>query len=258
VTAGVHAEGQGALFGDVAGIFARLRTDTVGRPIADLAEPAPTESPGTGASVHRAGPTDPFELRDRLLLPIGNRALRNLKRQLTEEQNAVLEELRLDEQGWLPSAEAIRDRVRADLVVLFAESYGAGHLAAEELLGGRISRPATPRVDLAEEFALGLSEEITEVVGDGRAAGQGARQLGASVSRVFRAWRTDHAERRVREVSLAAYHEGLVRSVELGDGPPLRWIVSGRGCATCRASGEARPEETLPPAHSGCECTLAP
>jgi hypothetical protein len=189
---------------------------------------------------------------------VGNRALRNLKRQLTEAQNIALEEIRLDESGWEPDAEALRDRLRADLVVLFAESFGAGHSAAEEVLGGRVPRPATPQTDIVQRFVSDLAAELQQVVAEGRAAGQGARQLGASLSRVFRGWRTDQAERRVRDLSLTGYHLGLVRSFELGGGSELRWRVAGRGCATCRAAGDERPEGAVPPAHPGCECTVGP
>ncbi len=242
-------DSQQQLFGEVAGLFDRLRVDPPsGRPTDDRV-PDDVESMVTRRLT--ASVVDPFEVRDRLLLPVGNRALRNLKRQLTEAQNVALEEIRLDESGWEPSVEAVRDRVRADLVVLFAESFGAGHTAAEEILGGRVARPATPRDDVADEFAITLTHELEQVVHEGRGAGQGARQLGASLSRVFRGWRTDQAERRVRDLSLAAYHQGLVRSLELGEMTDLGWKVAGRGCATCRAAGEERPEGLIPPAHPG-------
>ena len=252
----VGEDSQQQLFGEVAGLFDRLRVDPRSERTTDERVPDDVESMVTRRLT--ASVVDPFEVRDRLLLPVGNRALRNLKRQLTEAQNVALEEIRLDESTWEPSVEAIRERVRADLVVLFAESFGAGHTAAEEILGGRVARPATPRDDVAEEFVATLTYELEQVVHEGRAAGQGARQLGASLSRVFRGWRTDQAERRVRDLSLDAYHQGLVRSLELGEMTDLEWKVAGRGCATCRAAGEERPEGLFPPAHPGCECTVGP
>jgi DivIVA domain-containing protein len=249
---------QQSLFGEVAGLFDRLRVDGPTPSAAGRDEAAGDDVEAMMSRRLVSSMLDPFELRDRLLLPVGNRALRNLKRQLTEAQNVALEEIRLDESGWMPDAETLRERVRADLVVLFAESFGAGHAAAEEVLGGRVPRPATPQTDVADRFVTDLAAELEQVVSEGRGAGQGARQLGATLSRVFRGWRTDQAERRVRDLSLTGYHQGLTRSFELGGGPELTWKVAGRGCATCRAAGEETPSDMLPPAHPGCECTLGP
>lgn len=222
------------------------------------AEPEPSPAPGAAsvpvAPAMRAG-IDPFELRDRLVLPVGNRALRNLKRQLTDQQNAALEEVRLDEAGWEPDPGDLARALRADLVVLMSESYSAGHAAAEEMLGMRIKRPSTPRFDIIESMSEALSEDVALVLGEGRAAGHGGRQLAVGVSRVFRGWRTDEAERRVRDWSFEAYHAGLVDSLREAGSPGLRWVVAGRGCASCRAATE-EPVTALPPGHVGCGCTV--
>jgi hypothetical protein len=245
-------EEQQQLFGEVSGLFDRLRVDP------PTPEPWMTSDDVDVMMNRRLTTTvvDVFDVRDRLLLPVGNRALRNIKRQLTEAQNLVLEEVRLDETGWEPDDDVVRTWVRADLAVLFAESFGAGHAAAEEMLGGKIPRPATPHFESATEFVEALSVELRQVLTEGRMAGQGGRQLGASLSRVFRAWRTDQSERRVRELSLTAYHQGVSRSLELGGAGDPIWVVSGRGCATCRAA-KADPPASPPPAHPGCECTIS-
>lgn len=261
-------------FESLAGLFERLRhgrtvepeaAPVEGAPVsASAAEaplpPAEPEAPvGPAAPRRAAAPVfavDPFELRERLLMPVSNRALRNLKRQLTEEQNVALEEIRLDEAGWAPQAAAVRSRIRADLVVLLAESFAAGHTAVEELLGSKVPRPATPRHEVADGFAHDLVRELEHAVAEGRAAGHGARQLGATVSRVFRAWRTDEAERRIRDLAYAAYHEGISATIELFGGE-LAWLTDGRACATCRAAMEVRPDR-LPPLHGECGCTVIP
>ena len=86
---------------------------------------------------------DPFELRQRLLLPVSNRALRNIKRQLTELQNDALEELRVSGGDWEPQPSTMEEQIRPDIVVLLAESFSMGHAAAEEMIGA--SFPARPR-----------------------------------------------------------------------------------------------------------------
>jgi DivIVA domain-containing protein len=261
-------------FESLAGLFERLRLGRTVEPEAAPVEEAPVSAATESAPLPPAEPmapvgppaprraaapvfaVDPFELRERLLMPVSNRALRNLKRQLTEEQNVALEEIRLDEAGWAPQAAAVRSRIRADLVVLLAESFAAGHTAVEELLGSNVPRPATPRHEVADGFAHDLVRELEHAVEEGRAAGHGARQLGATVSRVFRAWRTDEAERRIRDLAYAAYHEGISATIELFGGE-LAWLTDGRACATCRAAMEVRPDR-LPPLHGECGCTVIP
>ncbi|MFP5332881.1 MAG: DivIVA domain-containing protein, partial [Acidimicrobiia bacterium] len=228
----------------VEGLFARLRqpvetepetrrqaSDTADEEVGARPVPVPAGAPAV----------DPFEARDEILLPIANRALRNLKRQLTEQQNEALESIRIDHEAWEPDSDAIASAVRPDLVVLAAESFGAGHRAAELLAEQQLPRPSAPADANDGGFAEGLAADVTKVLGDARAHTHGARQVASEISRVFRAWRTDEAERRVRHLSFVAFNQGLVAS--LGD-RPLRWVVAGRGCASCRDHA-SRPVEAL-------------
>jgi hypothetical protein len=200
---------------------------------------------------------DPFELKARLLLPVSNRALRNIKRQLTEAQNEALEELRLSDGEWEPDGPSLGARIRPDLVVLSAESFAAGHAAAMEMSGERFKRPSTPKTEPEVDWVAALLQDLHHSLVEGRKQGQGARQLGASVSRVFRAWRTDEAERRVAELASRRYHVGL-SEVLISNGFAAEWVVAGRGCTTCRTNAESVPGEweSLPPAHADCDCTL--
>lgn len=256
---------SGAALDEVEGLFARLRQPVTAEDIRGGLEPEPVRDDADGSDGLESAPDerpdsigagiDPFELRDSLLLPIANRALRNLKRQLTEEQNAALESLRIAEAEWEPDADDLESGVRPDLVVLVAESHAAGHAAAEQLSGSKHPRPATPESVDVSSFARSLTAELAKALADGRAHEHGARQLGSDVSRVFRAWRTDESERRVRQMSHAMYNRGLAASLE---GTELRWVVSGRGCAMCRERGGRVAGDELPPAHDGCGCTVAP
>lgn len=240
---------------DFEGLFARLR---------DPADPsveevrAPAKQPVQAVAVSAASGPDPFAMRDELLLPIANRALRNLKRQLTEEQNGALEEIRLDESGWNPDAKALAASMKADLVVLAAESFAAGHAAAETHTGKKLSKPTAPKSNLASEFATAITADLARAVADGRAHDHGARQLGADVSRVFRAWRTDESERRIRHYSNAAFNSGLLETLTASKISDIRWVVSGRGCAVCRDLGGRDTFESAPPAHDGCGCLIVP
>lgn len=239
----------------LAELFQRLRNAGGGSPpegtaaeiaATPVAASSPPKTPATEA------PVDPFVLRDRLLLPISNRALRALKRQLTEEQNLALEELRLKESAWEPNPSEMADRLRADLVILAAESFAAGHAAAVELAGNEKPRPATPSRNV-DGIAEGLGTALVGAHADARQAKQGVRQFSTTVSRIFRTWRTDEAERRVMELALSSYHDGLARTL----GGEVGYVVSGRGCPTCRSAAE-EPGDAIPPLHAGCGCTVLP
>ena len=244
----------------VEGLFARLR-----EPISTESA-APASTPPSAASPASSSPSvsvptldvDPFEIRDELLLPIANRALRNVKRQLTEEQNAALEAIRIDHAAWSPDSDALEASLRPDLVVLSAESFAAGHAAAERLTATKLGRPVTPSASPGPGLAASLASDLDRALTDARAHDHGARQLAADVSRVFRAWRTDESERRMRHLSLTAFNRGLVESLEAAGFDGVRWIVAGRGCAICRDLAGRGPVEDPPPAHEGCTCTVVP
>lgn len=259
----------GESFAELSGLFERLRgPETPPAEAENVEQPEPEPEPEREPSVEpeqaRSGDRppvdyggDPFELKSGLLMPISNRALRNIKRQLTEAQNGALEELRLTDGAWEPDGPALAARLRPDLTVLASESFAAGHSAAVEMSGERLKRPPTPKMEPETEWVASLIRDLNHTLGEGRRQGQGSRELGASVSRVFRSWRTDEAERRVAEVSSHAYHTAL-SEVLIESGFSVSWLVAGRGCPSCRTNAESVPSEwtSVPPAHSGCGCTL--
>ena len=119
---------------EVSDIFSRLRgepptspenppTSAENPPTEAVAE-LPAKRPKTTAPVSLL---DPFELRQRLLLPVSNRALRNIKRQLTEIQNDALEELRVSGGTWEPNHPGWRSRSGPTSWSLLAESFSMGH-----------------------------------------------------------------------------------------------------------------------------------
>ena len=249
-------------------LFARLRS----QPEAELSA-APLEAPTVSQipsvqSEPKTSPiplTDPFELRDRLLLPITNKTLRTLKRNLTEAQNIALDELRIQETAWEPDVAALEARVFDDLMELVRRGSSAGWSGAERLLDRELEETETEvESPAAHDFAVTVSRGVRSALAS---AGEGPRQRAAAISRVYRAWRVDEAERRVRSIGIGAYHDGLIRAFLQAGVPGVRWIVSGRGCVTCRAMVEAGPVEpgamfasdtSRPPAHESCGCVLVP
>ncbi len=236
---------------DVGALFASLRgspgaTITVHTAATPEAEQVEAEA---AQSVTVAPRNEVIEERDARLLPITNRALRGVKKAVTDAQNVALDSLRLDD-TWHPESQALAEMMQADLKGLWAESYSAGHTAAEEMTGSKLKRKDTPPSNAAETFGDDLAGAVSSALID---AGDGQREKQSATSRVFRGWRTDEAERRVRQLALVGYHRGLVESVEDDNG--LEWVASGTPCSACRGAA-AEPESHLPPVHAGCECTL--
>lgn len=252
-----RANGTG--FDELAGLFERLKEPESSETKAEPSvETAIEEDGASGQDLDPDALRDVFERRDAVLLPVANEALRDIKKSLTDAQNDALEALRLDHEGWVPDGVGLEDRVREDLSELAEASFRLGCGSVVELVGGEIAFPDLTVDVVTSPLSSDLVRELRHVLEEGRAHDQGTRQLSTSVSRVFRAWRTDESERRVRDLSLSAYNMGVARTAEAAGLPGLRWLVAGRGCATCRAQGAEPAVKEPPPAHPGCECAIVP
>ena len=256
-------------------LFARLRRVEQEIPAPEPAEPVAVDRPQQAEPVVRevprpGGAGDPFDIRDRLLLPVTNRILRAVKRELTEAQNIALEELRIEEGNWQPDPAILAERLVETIEELLAESYSAGWAAAAETTESDLAPDGDREGDpdfWAGRFAEALTSAVSEGLAESLRDGRGPRQLAASLSRVYRSWRTDEAERRVRDIASGAYHRGLIDGLQASGLTAGRWLVAGRGCTVCREAAEAGAVEfgsvfedsvTEPPAHHDCGCTLTP
>lgn len=176
----------------------------------EVAVTTPVESPEPEAVLMPSDPgTDWIDERDANLLPITNRALRGAKKSMTELQNIALDSLRTDG-DWRPDQLAVVEALQADLIGLWAESFAAGHSVAEEMTGSKIKRPATPSSDATIDFATALTEAVTKALDS---SGNGQRERQSAASKVFRVWRTDEAERRIRDLAIRGYERGIEASV---------------------------------------------
>ena len=128
---------------------------------------------------------------------------------MTELQNIALDALRTDEK-WRPDPDAMVEALKAELVGLWTEAFSAGHDAAERMTGRKLKRPPTPTSEAPEEFAAALASDVEHALGE---AGKGQRALQSAAAKVFRVWRTDEAERRMREMAIKAYDLGVEQSV---------------------------------------------
>jgi hypothetical protein len=157
---------------------------------------------------------DWIEVRESKLIPITNRALRGVKKAMTEVQNVALDSLRTDD-DWQPNGAAIAEAVHAELVAVWSESFAAGHAVAEQMSGERLKRPSTPASKADREFAGDLAKAVSGAL---EKAGDGPRERQSAASRVFRVWRSDEAERRIRDIALRGYETGIEKSRKVDSG----------------------------------------
>ncbi|MGD2060406.1 MAG: DivIVA domain-containing protein [Acidimicrobiia bacterium] len=217
-TPGPEPSSQGGEPDDVDAIFASLRggseTGPVDKPRVDepsVQETVEVEEAGESEVVEGAPPVegiDWIEIRDERLLPITNRALRGVKKAMTEVQNVALDSLRTDDH-WRPDESVVAEAVHAELVSVWAESFAAGHAVAEQMTDSKLKRPSTPESNADREFAEDLAAEVSAALDK---AGDGPRELQSAASRVFRVWRTDEAERRIRDIAIRGYETGIEKS----------------------------------------------
>jgi hypothetical protein len=266
----------------LAGLFASLRTSAdapsaVRANGAAEADPASPNGPGvpdpTGPipePMATTGPlpviskVDPFPLRDRVLLPIQNRVLREVKRQLVDLQNQALGGLRADE-AWSMEPSTIAASFRTELANLARECTVAGVDAASEWTGGvaALTADQVESGDPTDAFVAGLSEAVEAALARSRDAGAGSRETASAVSRVFRSWRTDEAERRVRASSYTGYHLGLVAALNRAGVTRIAAMSAGHGCPECPAgrgpweiANGPPPGTKMPPSRIDCMCAV--
>ncbi len=230
-------------------------------------EPEPATEPEAPAPPAHLDAGAAVEIRERLLLPIQNRTLREVKHAIVELQNVALEQIRTSTGDYRSDGEAVLSLLAPGMDSGAAQAYAAGFAAAAEMTAA----PATPAVtgspdraapEVAEALASAADAAHQRVVaGDG-----GGREAAAAVSRVFRAWRTDEAERRVRAATQQAYHAGLLAGLAGTGVSRVVMVTQGAACARCPSvpdvpwdPAEAMPAGfPVPPAHEGCLASPVP
>lgn len=202
--------------------------DDIDALFANLRQTGPEPAAGDRPRSRPKAAVDPDLLRERLLLPLLNRAHREVKRQLTEQQNLALEQIRLAGADWNPDAAEHGTAFGPALTELVVESAGAGYLAAREL-GVRTEDPpplSSGDVDVPTgEFAVDLVAAVAAALDRSRSAGEPSRKVSAAASRVYRSWRTDSAEHRLREMSDVAYADALRTALRAEGYEDTEWAL---------------------------------
>jgi cell division septum initiation protein DivIVA len=220
------------------------------------AESRPAETP--------VSPLDAVALRDRLLLPLQNRSLRRVKECLLDLQNQALDSLRVAG-SWEGEAAALAALTGA-LDPMAEEEAEAGARAVAAFIGGEPPAAviSTRRSALIGEMSEALVSQATEAA---TAAGeQGPLEVAGAASRVFRAWRSDEAERWVRTIAYAGYHDSLLAGLAVSGVSRVAPVAEGLLCGECPAlraepwdpAAAPPPGTARPPAQLGCSCTVVP
>ncbi|MDE0232655.1 MAG: DivIVA domain-containing protein [bacterium] len=157
----------------------------------------------------RMGDAEAERLQEEMLLPVANQFLRQFKRLLAEEQNRVLEGIRVGDLVW--NAEEVDGRLRSHLEMLMEQSWQAGHSAAERMAGRDIARPAFEG-EPERGFAHLLVADVTEAI-DMVGSAENDSQRSRVASRVFRIWRSDTLESHLRDLGSKYYRLGMARSL---------------------------------------------
>jgi cell division septum initiation protein DivIVA len=219
-------------------------------------EPRPTETP--------ISPPDAAALRDRLLLPLQNRSLRRVKECLLDLQNQALDSLRVAG-SWEGEAAALAALAEA-LDPMAEEEAEAGARAVAAFIGGE---PPAAVISARRAALIGEMSEalVSQATGAAAAAVErGPLEVAGAASRVFRAWRSDEAERWVRTIAYAGYHDSLLAGLAVAGVSRVAPVAEGLLCGECPAlraepwdpAGAPPPGTGRPPAQLGCSCTVVP
>lgn len=220
-----------------------------------------------------AAPATPIERRDEATSSIERELARRLKRELSDEQNELLDVMR--QQRGVPAPEAVLPAPEAH-VERFASvalaSLVAAYTAGGDFDGGsgpEGQAPSSGRVaELSAEMAAGLVgplrgrlERCFAEVGDD------PDELVDRLRSCYRECRTQHVEEAASFGVLAAFNLGVVDG--LAEGSAVRWIVDDPATAARECVDNARAGDwvkgkpfpsghPLPPARPTCRCLVVP
>jgi F0F1-type ATP synthase membrane subunit b/b' len=205
------------------------------------------------------GEDDPIGLRDRALLVLHNAALRDVKRRITDLQQLALDVA--GGSGWSPSADVFGTDLASLLDPFIARAAAFGAESARKGVG------VAPKVDVGPRVGTLVSSMATDLASQLRTAlstsGGGPEEAASALRRVFRAWRTDEAERWVGMILIAAFHHAYLASLAAGGFDRVRGVPSGAPCRDCLGAAAAVWDPASPPSGKGvppvdpdCRCTF--
>jgi DivIVA domain-containing protein len=205
-----------------------------------------------------------IDRRNDLLSPVVLQLSRHVKRALGDDQNRLLDVLRVAPTTKVdellgPEDAHLTTFISASSAHL-ADAYGAG----AKFAGGKAGKG--PSDAAAEQSAAALARAVVTMlrrrIEEGTDAGE---DVSARVGAAFREWRGERIERLVGDCALQSFSAGvLATATKKGT---VRWILtSPDGCSDCDDNALAGPVpvtdgfptgHAAPPAHAGCRCLVA-
>jgi hypothetical protein len=227
--------------------------------VPQLDEQAPDgEGPQVTASEWR-------EVRARTVDPLLGPLLKRAKRVAQDDQNALLDAVRRHKgrptaAQVLPDMEALLTSWGSELRDAVDQAYAAGSEAAGT--EGRDADDALVR-EAADALVTPLRLRLTVAIDSGETGDTGGlvERIGAR----YREWKNQSLESALAEVLALAWSRGVYDAVP--EGAVLWWVPFEEGrCSDCDDNGleptvkgkDFPTGQSLPPAHPGCRCLLAP
>lgn len=259
-------------------IFAKLRAGNTADVAAKASDtelkPAPATPKKSAAPVVVLADPARFAERNEILAPLVVSMAKKLKRVLADEQNEVLQHLRLKRSSLemeafmgtvAEHAKRYADAVLEDTVA----AAGAGAKSVKTAGGSskRVTQKAVA-THVAASVAEGVVAEFREETRIAIGEAEGDRDILASLMRdVYRKWKTELLDVHVEDIAYSAFSKGGFLAME--NTSRLGWMVDPDApcCSECEDNslagavikGEAFPTgHQLPPAHPGCRCLVCP
>jgi DivIVA domain-containing protein len=268
---------------EVDDIFAKLRAGNT----ADVAAKAATADKVVEAEVPTPSPkkakakpsiisADParFSERNEVLAPIVVAMARKLKRVLADEQNEVLQHLRLkrsslEMEAFLGTVDEHASRYAVAISEDTMSAAGAGAKSVKAAGGSskRVTQKAIAThvaASIAAGLVAGFREDARIAIGEA----EGDREILSSLMRdVYRKWKMELIDQHVDDIACSSYSKGGFLAME--NGSRMGWMVDPDApcCSECEdnslagavAKGDSFPTgHQLPPAHPGCRCLVCP
>lgn len=188
-------------------LFSALRSTS--SPTSEEADEQRQEHPSFTPAQAEVQEKKALEMKEAMVLPISNQFVRLFKRLLTEEQNRVLEGIRVGQLAW--DAEEVDTRLRSHLEMLMEQSWQAGHKAAELAAGHTIPKPGL-EMEGEEGIARSLVADVNQAM-ESEDLEEDASQASLMASRTFRVWRSEKLERHLQEMTERYYRRAMAESL---------------------------------------------
>ena len=215
-----------------------------------------------------------FHARDEALSEQVVTLARKLKRVLADEQNEVLQHLRLKKSSLeieavfgTPTEQSQRYAGAIAEEAMAAASAGAKSVKSSGGSGRRVTQKAITdhtRATVVAGLVAAFREEARIAIGEA----EGDREILSGLMRdVYRRWKMELIDSHVDDIACSAYSKGAYLALE--PGATISWMVdpSAACCSECEdnslAGALTRGDDfpaghPHPPAHPGCRCLVSP